>query len=361
MKPMHGTGKHYPTMIIGAGQAGLAAGYYLQKHETEFRILTGDQQIGDPWRNRWDSLRLFTPTFYNSLPGLEFPGEHPEYLPFKDEVAEYLISYAETFALPVQLETRVTAIDSDDPVFVLQTSRGTFTTDNLIVATGAFSHPDLPGFHNALPREVYQCHSSEYTNPDQLVPGDVLVVGAGNSGTQISTEITLSSGNSRTVWLSGRDTGRIPRRLLGRDIYRWLLPTLGRINTDSWLGSRLRDKARSSGDPVFAPVHQAMLDAGVQRIGRTVGVESGQPVIEDLGAIEVTNVIWCTGFRPEFPWIHLDIFHRDGYPRHQNGVVEEVPGLYFLGLPFLSHIGSSLIGGVGKDAQYVTNHLVTRE
>ena len=358
---MHGTGDHCQTIIIGAGQAGLAAGYYLREHGAEFRILAADQQIGDPWRNRWDSLRLFTPTFYNSLPGLEFPGEHPEYLPFKDEVAEYLVSYAETFALPVQLETRVTALDSDGTTFVLHTTQGTFTTENLIIATGAFAHPNLPGLNKALSEEIYQCHSSEYTNPDQLTPGDVLVVGAGNSGTQISTEIALSSGNSRTVWLSGRDTGRIPRRLLGRDIYRWLLPTLGRINADSWLGNRLREKTRSTGDPVFAPIHQAMLDAGVQRIGRTESVESGQPVIEERGPIAVANVIWCTGFRPEFSWIHLDIFDREGYPRQKHGVVEEVPGLYFLGLPFLSHIGSSLIGGVSKDAKYVTNNLVTRQ
>jgi len=352
--------EHYSTVIIGAGQAGLAAGYYLREHQADYLILAADEHIGDPWRNRWDSLRLFTPTFYNNLPGLKFPGKHPEYLPFKDEIADYLATYVDAFALPVQLDTLVTAVESDNSTFVLHTSRGVLTSENVIIATGAFSHAHQPEFHDTLPQEVYQCHSSDYENPEQLQPGDVLVVGAGNSGTQISTEIAASDGDSRTVWLSGRDTGRIPRRLLGRDIYRWLLPTLGRISTDSWVGRRLRNKSRSTGDPVFAPVHQAMLDAGVQRVGRTTDVASGQPVIEDRGPIDVGNVIWCTGFQPDFSWIHLDIFDQNGYPSHHHGVVEEVPGLYFLGLPFLSHIGSSLIGGVGKDAGYVTNHLMER-
>lgn len=342
----------FDTIVIGAGQAGLAAGYYLARHRHDFVILDAHARVGDNWRNRWDSLRLFTPAAYSSLPGHPFPAE-PDALPLKDEVGDYLEAYARRFDLPVRLETPVTSLARDGDAFVVQTPAQRLTARHVIVATGAFQAPRRPPFAGALDAGLTQVHSSTYRNPDQLPPGPVLVVGAGNSGAQIAIELAAS----REVYLSGPDVGRLPRRLLGRDIYRWIWPTLLQASSDTWLGRTIRTRAAASGDPLIGIDLRRDAPPGLRRVGRTVEVQAGKPVLDSGDVLDVAAVVWCTGFRPDFGWIHLDVFEASGYPRHRRGVVEEVPGLYFVGLRLLHRLSSSLIGGVGRDAAHVVAHL----
>lgn len=345
-------------VVIGAGQAGLATGYHLQQAGVEFTVLADDERVGDTWRQRWDSLELFTPAFFNALPGLDFPAEDPEYLPHKDEMADYLETYAETFDLPIELGTRVTGLRRAGGRFILDTTSGVRPAEQVVVATGAYPAPKRPSFAAELPDDIFSCHSSEYRNPDQLQPGDALVVGAGNSGTQIATE--LAADGDRHVWLVGRDTGRIPRRLLGRDIYRWLVPLESalRLTRTSILGRRLYARMAGSGDPVFDVEFEEMQAAGVERVhDRITAVEDGRPVADDGQSFDVANVVWCTGFRLAFDWIELDVFGADGRPRHSRGVAEDAPGLYFVGLPWQHRPTSSLIGGVGRDAEHIAEQV----
>lgn len=343
----------YPVVVVGAGQAGLATGYCLSELDINFTLLARDERVGDTWRDRWDSLRLFTPAFFNGLPGMDFPADDPEYRPHKDEVADYLATYAEQFDLPVRLETEVTRIGKNNGTYRLATSRGPVEARAVVVATGAYQHPDVPAFAGELPDGIFTCHSSTYENPSQLRTGDVMVVGAGNSGTQIAAEIAEAKPDARTVWLAGPETGRLPRRLLGLDIYRYLVPTVFRARRDSFFGRRLYEKMRDGGDPVFKNEHRKMQAAGVERTGRITGLENGALLDEEGGRYETDNVIWCTGFRPDFSWIDPIETGSDGYPRHERGVAKDCPGLYFVGLRWLSTGSSSLIGGVGRDAEYV--------
>lgn len=343
--------------VIGAGQAGLATGYLLREFGLDFSIYADDERVGDSWRNRWDSLRLFTPAFYNNLPGLGFPADDPAYLPFKDEMADYLEAYAEEFDLPVRRGTRVTSARRQGGAFRLETTAGSVKTECVVVATGAYQQPDIPPVSEELPDDLLTIHSSEYANPSRLVNGDVLVVGAGNSGTQIATEIAEAD-HTGEVWLVGPDRGRIPRTILGRDFYRWVGPTLMRLKRTGILGRRLFERMAGRGDPVFKNEFEKMQEAGVQRVtGRVTSVEDGRPSTAEGERFDVDTVVWCTGFLPEFSWIELDVFRETGYPRHTRGVVTEAPGLYFVGLPWLHRPNSSLIGGVGRDAEHVARQI----
>ena len=353
-----GNGSH-ACIVIGAGQSGLATGYFLAEWGLDFVIVADDDRIGDTWRNRWDSLRLFTPAFYDGLPGMAFPADDPESLPTKDEVAAYLESYAEAFDLPVRLSTRVTRVGREDGRFRVETTGAVLTAETVVVATGAHSTPSVPPFADDLGPDTFSCHSSEYENTDGLPDGDVLVVGAGNSGTQIAAEVGAADPDRR-VWLAGRDTGTLPRRVLGRDVYRFLAPTLFRISRGSLLGRRLHRRTADRGDPVFAPEAAKLEAAGVERIGRINGIEDGRPVTAGGDAIEAAAVIWATGFQTAFPWIDLPGVGGDGEPRHTRGVADDVPGLSFVGLPWQHRLSSSLIGGVGEDAEYVARSVRSR-
>jgi len=330
----------YDTIVIGAGQAGLASAYYLQRAGSRFLVLDGASQIGESWLRRWDSLRLFTPVRYNSLPGLAFPGE-PYALPVKDGVARYLEAYVAHFALPVRLNTRVSSLGRDADRFVVTTDGETFTARSVIVATGAYHRAYIPAFASALP------------------PGGVLVVGAGNSGAQIALELAESG---RPTWLSGRDTGSIPRRVLGRDVYDWLWWTVMRPSVDSWVGRRLMGGQLFAGDPLVGFSRRALMIPTLTSVSRTAGVSNGHPRLDDGRVLEdVRTVVWCTGFRPDFRWIQLPVFGPEGYPNHRRGIVAAAPGLGFVGLRYQYRIGSSLIGGVREDAQYVVRQLASHD
>ncbi|MBS0374702.1 MAG: NAD(P)-binding domain-containing protein [Proteobacteria bacterium] len=343
-------------IVVGAGQAGLAAGFHLRRAGLRFSVLEASFAVGNSWRDRWDSLRLFTPARYDGLPGMRFPGAAEE-LPGKDAVANYLAARAEQFDLPVRLRTRVTNLRRSNGAYLLTTEGGErLATRAVIVATGANQRPHVPRFARSLRPRIVQLHSSEYRRPSQLPSGPVLVVGAGNSGAQIAQELAVAG---REVALAGRPVGSLPRRFLGRDVYDWLWPTLMRPSLRCWLGRRLMEGRRYAGDPLVGIRLSALQRAGVQTAGRVSGVRDGLPVLEgsdpDPG---LAAVVWCTGFRPDFGWIELPVFGLDGLPIHERGVVAGAPGLAFLGMRYQFRMGSALLGGVGEDAEYVATEIV---
>jgi putative flavoprotein involved in K+ transport len=346
--------ERYELVVIGAGQAGLAAGYWLARHDIDFVIVDANARIGDSWRKRWDSLQLFTPARYSGLPGLPFPGE-PYHFPGRDAVADYLEWYAQVFDLPVRTGVQVSSVRRGSSGFTIATNGATLEADNVIVATGPFHVPRIPALSADMDPAIIQLHSSQYRNPAQLPEGPVLVVGAGNSGAQIALELA----KSREVILAGRSVGTMPRRVLGRDVFDWLTRTVMRPGADSLIGRRIRASILGSTDALIGMSEKDLLQPNLRRAGRVVAVAGGLPVFADGSSAGVRSIIWSTGFRPDFSWVELPVFGDDGFPRHRRGVTD-VPGLYFLGLRFLYRLNSSLIGGVGADAGHVAEAIAAR-
>jgi putative flavoprotein involved in K+ transport len=345
------------TVIVGAGQAGLATGYHLTAQGHEFIIVDAHARVGEAWRQRWDSLRLFTLAAYDGLPGMPFPAPPAAY-PTKDEMADYLEAYARRFGLPLRLQTVVERLVRQGTGYILSGEGWRIETAHVVLATGAFHGPRIPAFASALDPGIRQLHAAQYRNPGQLRDGPVLIVGAGNSG----AEIALDLAPRHPVWLSGRDTGRLPRVLRGgglRGRLFWWLAT--RVFTvDQALGRAMKRRELGRGAPLIRVRPADLEAAGVRRVPRTVGVRNGRPLLEDGQVADVANVVWCTGFRPAFGWIERPVFGADGYPVHCRGVVEGEPGLYFVGLPFLYSLGSSTVGGVGRDAEYIARQIADR-
>jgi putative flavoprotein involved in K+ transport len=348
-------------VVIGGSQAGLAAGYHLQRHGLPFVILDDHERVGDAWRERWDSLRLFTPGRYNDLPGMPFPGA-PASFPTKDEIADYLEAYARRFALPVRTAVRVDILSKSGDRFEVTIGKDTLFAENVIVATGASSVPVIPDFARALDGRIVQLHSKDYRNPSQIQEGGVLVVGAGNSGAEIAIELAAN----RRTWLSGPNTGEEPTGGAGSLLDRILTPFIWFMATrvltvDRPIGRKVRDHYLDPprGLPLGRVRRKDFAAAGIERVPRMTGCSDGFPVLEDGRVLEVANVVWCTGFRPDHDWIDLSLPSRNGIPIHDRGVVESCPGLYFIGLLFLYSLSSSLVGGVGRDAEHVVRHIVT--
>jgi putative flavoprotein involved in K+ transport len=342
----------FDTVVIGGGQAGLAVGYYLAEHDVDFAIVDAGSRMGDSWRRRWDSLRLFTPARYSGLPGMPFP-DSPAHLPDKDQVADYFERYAERFDLPVRLNTEVSSLGAIGNEFVLQTNAGALEAKNVVVATGPFQRPRVPELAARLSGDIRQLHSSAYRNPLELPPGEVLVVGAGNSGAQIALEIS----RVRSVTLAGREIGRLPRTILGADVFTWVWPVFRHLNLGTWLGRRLRDRGRSA-DPLIGITQADFASHGIRRVGRITEVREGLPVVGGE-PVDVKTVVWATGYAPDFSWIHLPVLEPSGAPRHTRGVTA-VEGLYFLGLRFQYRQSSALIGGVGADAEFIADDIARR-
>ncbi|MBN1964177.1 MAG: NAD(P)-binding domain-containing protein [Anaerolineae bacterium] len=345
----------YNTIVIGGGQAGLAAGYFLTQQGEEFVILDGASATGETWRKRWDSLRLFTPSLFDSLPGMPFP-KPDDYAPTKDEVADYLTVYAETFHLPVRHGVKVSGLARNGVGYQILATDAHYSARHVIIATGAYQQPRVPAFAGELGAGIHQLHSSAYRNPEQVTAGTVLVVGAGNSGAEIALELAHAG---KQVWLAGRDVGRIPAdalsKLLGSRTYWWLL---GRVlSVDTPIGRKMRSNVLYHGNPLIRGARKNVISAGVKCTPRVSGIQSGQPHLEDGQVLPVEAVIWATGFRPEYSWIDLPVFDERGFPRHRRGVVQEAPGLYFVGLHFQTAITSALLGGVGQDAGAIVRHI----
>lgn len=344
---------HLDTVVIGGGQAGLAMGYYLMKQGRNFLILDASERIGDPWRNRWDLLRLFTSARNSSLPGMSFPASN-DYLPAKDEMADYLETYATEFDLPVCLDSRVETLTRNDDRYVLESESNRLRATNVVVATGPFQHPEVPECARGLDPSITQLHSRDYRNPNQLPAGDVLVVGAGNSGAEIAVEL---AGAGRCTWLSGRDTGHVPSAVFNSRLFWWLFGSV--FTVDTRIGRRIKERSIGRGDPLIRLAPADIRQSGVERVGRTAGVTDGKPRLEDRHVLDADVVIWATGFRPRFGWIEVPELALDanGYPVHDRGTVDGEPGLYFLGLPFQRTPVSATIRGVGSDAEYVASRL----
>ncbi len=351
--------ERFETVIVGGGQAGLATGYHLAKRDRAFVILDASPRVGDSWRSRWDSLQLFTPRRYSSLPGWPLPATRGA-SPTKDELADYLEAYAERFRLPVRSGVHVNRLSKNGGRFVLEADGQRLEADNVVVASGAYRTPRVPDFAPELDSRIRQLGSTEYRNPAQLQEGDVLVVGAGNSGAEIAADVA----GAHTTWLSGPDTGQIPVRYGGL-LDRLLTPPIWFLashvlTTGTPVGRRVRPRALTTAAPLERVRRKELAAAGIERVPRTTGVRDGRPRLEDGRVIDVANVIWCTGFRPDYGWIDLPVFGEDGEPAHDRGVVEEEPGLYFVGRFFLFGFTSALIGGVGRDAGHIAAHIARR-
>jgi putative flavoprotein involved in K+ transport len=339
----------YDVAVIGAGQAGLALGHYLARQDRRFVVLERGDSIAPAWRERWDSLTLFTPRRYSSLPGLPFPGD-PDGYPARDEVIAYLERYAETFELPIELNSNVRRLSQEGGRFVLELDGRTITADQVVVATGPFQTPFIPKLAEALDVDVWQAHSTGYGRPSDAPEGTVLVVGGGNTGFQIAEE--LSSTHKVILSIGSRQTP-LPQRLAGRDLFWWLTKTrVLSATVESRLGSRLqhRDTLIGSSPRGITRRHGVELKPRAMRASeRTVAFEDGSEV-------EVNAVIWATGYRSDYSWIDLPLVDSSGRLRHRRGVTD-VLGLYFLGLTWQHTRGSALIGWVKDDARFIAKRI----
>jgi putative flavoprotein involved in K+ transport len=335
-------------LVVGGSQAGLTAGYYLKNARIPFLILDAAAGVGDAWRSRWDSLELFTVARYSSLPGLRFPGD-PEHFPGKDEVADYLEEYARSFELPVRRRSRATSLEKADGGYRVTAGSQTCEADQVIVATGAYQRPHVPELAGRLDGEVTQLHTAEYRNPRQLPPGEVLVVGGANSGAQIAEEL---SATRRVRLARGRKPLRLPRRILGKSLH-WWGEHLGVIRAP--LG-RIRDP-KKGGDLLIGTSYRELADRyGIEFLARATDAGGRTVTCADGRSVEVTNVVWATGFRSDYSWIHVPVLDDDGLPIHRRGVTT-ADGLYFLGMHFQHSLGSSLIGFVRHDARFLIERI----
>jgi putative flavoprotein involved in K+ transport len=341
--------ERFDVVVVGGGQSGLAAGYHLKRWGGRFVILDGGSRVGDTWRRRWDSLRLFTPARINGLPGAPFPAS-PGAIVSKDQVADYLESYAKRFELPVSLGVKVTSLSRDGQGFVLDGDGRRIRADQVIVASGSYPTPRRPEFARELDASTVQLHSTEYRNGSQL-RGDVMVVGAGNSG----AEIALDASSGHRTYLSGRKTGQVPYPAIFAPPMYWLVMRV--TSTDNPIGRRIASQVMGRGQALVRIKPGDLAAAGIERVPRVAGVSEGRPRLEDGRVMDVGTVVWCTGFEHSYPWIKLRITDEVGRLRHKRGVVTSQPGLYFVGVPFQHTMSSSLIGGVGEDARYIVEKI----
>ena len=337
--------KHRDVVVVGGGQAGVAVGYFLANQGRDFTILEAAGEPGAAWRERWDSLKLFTPARYDALPGLAFPGE-PDRYPTRDEVAAYLADYARHFDLPMELNSRVNAIRRVDEGYVVELDDRTYTAEQVVIAVGPFQLPFVPPIAEQLGDGVVQMHSTAYRSPQSVPGGRVLVVGGGNTGFQIAEELSAS----REVHLSiGSRQTPLPQRILGRDLF-WYLEGTGLIRktVESRIGRRMsgRDTLIGSTPRRLRRRH------GVELHGRAVAAAGSSVRFADDSQLAVDAVIWATGFRTDHSWIDAPVFDQAGRLEHARGVTAS-PGLYFVGLSWQHTRGSALLGWVKDDAEYI--------
>jgi putative flavoprotein involved in K+ transport len=341
------------TVIVGGGQAGLALGYHLRRAGRRFAVVEAADRLGDSWRRRWDSLTLFTPRRYDALPGQPFPG-NPEGYPGKDEVADYLEGYARRWDLPVLLGTRVSSVRRDSghgstSGFTVEADGSTLQARQVVVASGGFAGPVVPGFAQRLDERIVQLHSSSYRNPASVPEGRVLVVGAGNTGVQIAEELAEAG---RQVALSVSTLGKaLPNRLLGKSLFWWIELLHGMdAGPDTRIGRRLKNDNNTMGTDL------EQLFRRVERLPRAVDADRGGVLSSAGERYRPDAVIWATGYRPSYPWLHVPVLDERGAPIQYHGITD-IPGLAFLGLPWQRSRGSALLGWVGRDAAVLADRL----
>ena len=350
------------TVIVGAGQTGLATAYFLGKAGVPCVVLDQHRRVGDQWRQRYDSLLLNSPAQYDGLPGLAFPAPRGSY-PTAAEMADHLERYVEQTGITVRCGVAVHAVEQQPGgEWRIGTSDGDLLAANVVVACGAERIPRVPDSAGELDPGIRQLHSSGYRNPGQLLPGPVLVVGGGQSGADVALE-TVRAGHE--TWLSGRAMREVPvpfgsrRMRLGLPVLWFLANHVFTVRTP--IGRRMQPAVRRGGAPLVRVRRADLVAAGVHVTeARTVGAEDGRPLLADGTVLDVANVVWCTGFRQEFGLVHPDVTGDDGYPRGDGGIVGDLPGLYYVGLLFQTAFASMLIGGAGRDAKRIAAHIAAR-
>lgn len=351
----------HDVIVIGAGQTGLAAGYHLRQRGIDFVILEASGRVGDVWRDRYDSLLLYSPARDDALPGMPFPQIGTRF-PTGRQMGDYLEAYAAHLRLPVRTGTRVTFLRSlPAGGYAVETDGPTYRAAQVVVAIGAFQRPWVPPFAAELDPGIVQVHAADYRNPDGLPDGPVLVVGVSHSGSDLAFELAAS----RETHLSGRSHGQIPvpldsrRGRLSWPILKFLARNLLTLRTP--IGRKMAPLVRHGGGPLLRHRRQDLLAAGVVwHESRTVGVQDGKPLLDDGQVLDVASVVWCTGFRPDYAWIDLPVTDADGWPAIKRGAAVKAPGLWFLGVPFLSGFTSMLVLGAGRDAEMVVRQVAAR-
>ena len=399
---------HIETVVVGGGQAGLAVSYYLSQQNRPHIVLERAEKPGSAWReHRWDSFTLNTPNWQSGLPGAEIPGTNPDGFLARDEIVEYFENYVCKFQLPVNYGVEVRAVRprSSGRGYLVETSAGSFEAANVVIATGLYQKPKLPACSADLPREIQQMHSDEYRNPQALPDGAILVVGSGQSGAQIAEELYRSG---KKVYLSVSRAGRVPRRYRGRDV-NWWHERMGDYNRK--VDELPSPQAKFASKPIISGkdgghtlnLHQFARD-GVTLLGHIEGVkdqrilleqglkanlaradrleadtvkkidefiqkngidapEEALPALTDgyeaeevaelsLAEVNISTVIWATGYSFDFSLVQLPVFDNDGYPIQARGV-SNYPGLYFVGLPWLHNARSGLLFGLAQDAVHI--------
>ena len=356
----------HEVVVIGAGQAGLAAGYHLARRGIDFTVLEASGRVGDVWRERYDSLLLYSPARYNALPGLPFPLARSAF-PTGRQMAAYLEAYTDHHRLPVETGVRIDRVrasnEADDGGYAIWAGDRRYEAKEVIVATGAFQRPHVPELAGRLDPGIRQIHSADYRGPHQLADGPVLIVGLSHSGADIAYEV--ANAGHRT-FVSGKAHGQLPfsvdsrRARLAWPVMRFVAWNVLTLSTP--IGRKMAPKVRAGGGPLLRVRRGDLTAAGVTlHEARTIDVDvRGRPVLSDGTALDVANVVWCTGFRPDYRWIELPVIGEDGWPRERRGVVDHSPGLYFLGIPFLYSFTSMLVLGAGRDAAYVVDRLAAR-
>ncbi|WP_276734125.1 NAD(P)/FAD-dependent oxidoreductase [Bacillus sp. (in: firmicutes)] len=341
----------YDTIVIGAGQAGISIGYYLKQSEQKFIILDKSDEVGESWKDRYDSLVLFTSRMYSSLPGMHLEGEKHGF-PSKEEIVAYLKKYVERFNIPIQLRTEVMSVQKLKNHFLIKTNQQEYQAKNLVIATGPFHIPNIPSISKDLAEHIHQLHSSQYKHSKQLVPGNVLVVGGGNSGAQIAVELS----KERVTYLACRNQLIYFPLVIGKRSIFWWFDKLGVLHASntSILGKFIQKK----GDPIFGyELKHAIKQKEIILKKRVISGKQNEVIFEDSSTLEVNNIIWATGFRNPLCWMKIEgVLDKEGRIIHHRGV-SAVEGLYFIGLPWQHRRGSALLQGVGNDAEYIVKQM----